>query len=329
MIVIPKEKPILDKLNTYYLHIDKLLEYCKREQGSGCIYFVNPTSTAVVFFDPDDMLNTVFASTAGNDIDGAPAYQKLLDSIDKETFQVAVYKIELNHIYNWVGLHQLNEVPFENQPVTSLDGLLKNMESQNLSGYIHAQIGEDAGLLLLQNGMIVCGSYSWGDGTQESDKKNLQLLIGKSKDSGGDFYVRGKVTSPDNFFDTENKIKSKIEKAPSSTIATLEELLDIFDRVVNAEAELDTDLDMLLKDKFIEKANFYSFLDPFAGEFTYNNNRIQFKGNATDEELTAGITECIRELADELGVLHILKKEITNWSTYLGEDIAHICKKFL
>lgn len=331
MIVIPKEKPTHNKLSTYYLNIEKFLEYCKREQGSGCVYFYTPVSKGVVFFDTDDILNTVYVNSSGKESEGETAYQKLLDSISKQTFQVAVYKINLNHIYSWVGLNQLNDVEAENySEISSLAELIKKMQSQELSGYIHAKVGEDDGLLLYQNGDFVCGSYSWGDGKLESDQKNLKLLTEKSNTSDGDFHIRGTLsTSPDKIFDAPNNIKSKIEQAPSSIIATLEELLDILGRVIDAETAVDSDFAILLKDKFVEKANDYVFLDPFAGEFKFDDQKITFTGKASDEELTKGVTECIRELADELGVMHIFKREIANWSTYLGDDIKKISKKFL
>ena len=129
----------------------------------------------------------------------------------------------------------------------SLKKLIEKMESKDLSGYIHAQIGEDEGLLLFQQGKYVCGSYSWGDGKLESDQKNLDLLIEKSNISGGDICVRGSLTSTDEIFDAADNIKSKIEKAPSSSIATLEELLDILARVVDAEDATDSEFSILLK----------------------------------------------------------------------------------
>ena len=219
MIVIPKEKPVHNNLNTYYLDIDKFLEHCKREQGSGCIYFYTPAAQGVVFFDTDDILNTVYVNSDGNVVDDDSAYQILLDSINKQTFQVDVYNIDLHHIYTWIGLHQLNEVEIKKQSdITSLDELIKRMQSQELSGYIQAKISDDEGLLLFQSGQFVCGSYSWGDGLLESDQINMQLLIEKSKKSGGDFLVKGTLTSSDKHFDVSDNNKLNIEKAPSSTI---------------------------------------------------------------------------------------------------------------
>lgn len=331
MIVIPKEKPVHNQLSTYYLHLDKFFEYSKREQSSGCLYFTATSTKGVVFFDTDEILNTVYVDgNNGESIDGGDAFTKLLDAVNEQTFQVAVYKIELNHIYSWVGLHKLNplddEFPLD---TSSLDKLVNQLQSLDFSGYIEAKIDKDEGLLIFQDGKFVCGSYSWGDGNPASDENNLKLLIEKSNGSTGNFIMKGTMSSEHEFFDAASKSESKIEKAPSTTIATLEELLDIFSRVVDEDVDIDTDFPILLKDKFVEKADRYSFLDPFANEFKFVDQKIKYTGNASDEELTKGVAECVRELADELGVLQLLKQEITTWSTYLGDDIKKISANFL
>ena len=71
----------------------------------------------------------------GNDIDGDSAYQKLLDAISKQTFQLDVYKIDLNQIYSWIDLHHLNEVVTEiNSDTISLEDLInKTNKSVNVT----------------------------------------------------------------------------------------------------------------------------------------------------------------------------------------------------
>ena len=330
MIVIPKEKPVHAQLNSYYLHFDKFLEFYKKELGSGCLHFTSPSATGVVFFDTDDILQTIYQDKNGKISLADEAFNILTTSAQEQNYQVDLYKIDLSHIYSWLNLH---EAPVLEKDIKSnsfsFDDLLQKLESQKLNGFVEVELEDEEGMLIYQEGQVTCGSYSWGDGTIETDQENFELLKEKIKNTSLVYQLYGTIASPEKFFDVDNNVKDKIDKAPSSTIATLEELLDIFERVINTEAELDIDFDMLLKDKFVKKADYYSFLDPFAGEFTYSRQRIKYTGSASEDELTTGITECVRELADELGVLHILKKEIANWSTYLGDDIAHISNKFL
>ena len=43
----------------------------------------------------------------------------------------------------------------------------------------------------------------------------------------------------------------------------------------------------------IEKAETFSFLDPFAGEFEYQDGVIRFSGTVGEKEFTRGILECL------------------------------------
>ena len=79
---------------------------------------------------------------------------------------------------------------------------------------------------------------------------------------------------------------------------------------------------MILKEKFVEKTDRYYFLDPFAAEFTYSDQKITFIGDATDNELVKGVVESVREIVSELGLLESLKTEIAPWSKKYEEMIT-------
>ena len=57
MVVVPKEKPVIRNLNTYYIDIRKLVEHYQGEIGSGGIFFKSAQSNAVLFFDQNEILN--------------------------------------------------------------------------------------------------------------------------------------------------------------------------------------------------------------------------------------------------------------------------------
>ena len=54
----------------------------------------------------------------------------------------------------------------------------------------------------------------------------------------------------------------------------------------------------------IEKAETFTFLDPFAGEFEYQDGVIKFSGEAGEKEFTKGILECLNT------TLVLLEKEL-------------------
>ena len=77
-----------------------------------------------------------------------------------------------------------------------------------------------------------------------------------------------------------------------------EELLNIFEKTVSSKRKMRADFVKILKKKFVENADKYAFLDPFAGEFEYADCRISFLGTATDQELIDGITKLVRQLVE-------------------------------
>jgi hypothetical protein len=55
------------------------------------------------------------------------------------------------------------------------------------------------------------------------------------------------------------------------------------------------------KKSLIEKAEAFSFLDPFAGEFEYRDGVIHFSGEVGEKEFTKGILECLNTTLILLG----------------------------
>ena len=57
MVVIPKQQPVLENLNAYYLKVRKLLEHFQGEIGSGGVYFKSHAAEGVIFFDQNELVN--------------------------------------------------------------------------------------------------------------------------------------------------------------------------------------------------------------------------------------------------------------------------------
>ena len=102
----------------------------------------------------------------------------------------------------------------------------------------------------------------------------------------------------------------------------LEALLVMLERIVSENKKIKADFGTLLKRKLVEKADSYSFLDPFIGEFEYSDQKISFTGNASDEEIASGLAASAKELAEELGILSQLKDNLTSWSKKYEKELA-------
>ena len=201
------------------------------------------------------------------------------------------------------------------------------MSSEKLTGYIDVSIGDgrEMGLIFLINGKIMGGSYSWGNGSTSSSKKDRDLLIQKTKELGGSFNVlRIALTSLEN----NNVPDTGQPKHPQRMIEMLAELLTLFEKVVDSKMKKRMDFQKLLKQKLVQHADRYTFLDPFAGEFEYIDQRIIFSGKASEAHLVDGVFTIVKEMALELGLLSTLIENLDSWSLKYTEDLARFDIRF-
>jgi hypothetical protein len=319
MAIIPREKPVIENLNSYYLVLEKLFEHYQGELGSGAIHFESSSAEGVVFFDKDDLLNGILKDKGG-EIQGKKAIERIIDVAGNNSFSINIYAIDPDKIYLWANLPDAKRI-YNNLSTefTDLEGLIKKMVSEKLTGYIDVSIndGNGDGLIFFNNGEIQGGSYSWGKGELSASKKNQELLIEKTKKSGGVFNV-SRISLSKTQATSESKETERNHS--SGVLVALEDLLGIFERVVISDKKIKDDFDALLKKKFVEKADKYSFLDPFAGEFEYSDHSIRFSGNASDKELVNALIESVEEIAGDLGILPLISDKLVPWSqTYAKE----------
>jgi hypothetical protein len=321
MVIIPREKPVLENMNIYYLNVPKLLEHYQGEIGSGGVYFKSHAAEGAIFFDKDDLLSGHFIDKK-DEISGGQAIKSLLNAGDKHNFNVTIYKIAEDEVYFWASIPTAEKIYKDlSTEFTDLEGLIKKMSSEKLTGYIDVSIGQgkEAGLIFIINGNILGGSYSWSNGKPTPNKENQQLLIRKTKEKGGMFNVCRIPIS-----------KLKVEKATESSHADdfetvlemLEELLIAFESVVASTKKIRVDFNKLLKQKFVENADKYSFLDPFAGELEYSKRQLSFVGDSSNKELANGIIDSVKEMAQGLGVLTKLGGELGPWAEKYAEELA-------
>jgi len=327
MLVIPKQQPVLENLNVYYLKVRKLLEHFQGEIGSGGVYFKSHAAEGVIFFDQNELVNGFFQDRDIK-ISGPEAIERLLEAGDNYNFTVNIYEIGAEEVYYWAGIPTAEKIYRDlSTEFTDLEGLIKKMSSEKLTGYIDVSIGDgkEMGLLFLINGKMMGGSYSWGNGSPSPSKKNRDLLVQKTKELGGSFSVcRIALTNPEK----NNAPDSEPPGHLPRVIEMLEELLAVFEKVVGSKKKKQMDFQKLLKQKFVQHADRFSFLDPFAGEFEYLDQRITFSGQTSDAHLVDGVFTIVKEMALELGLLSTLTENLDSWSLKYGEDLARFDIRF-
>ncbi|MBW1729481.1 MAG: hypothetical protein JRH08_03235 [Deltaproteobacteria bacterium] len=312
MLIVPKEKPVVEKLNSYYLHIKKLFEHYQGELGCGAIHFKSPFAEGVIYFDKDEMLNGFFRED-GNTMKGKEAVEHIVEAVDSYNFTISIHQIPAEYIYLWANVPDSEEV-YKNLSTefTELGGLVKKMKDEKLTGFINVIMrdGISGGMIFFNGGQVVGGSFSWRPPSAGDIEQGIEELIEKCKEAGATFYV-GKIIPQTERLSLEPQ--QVTQKNSWHVITALEELLGIFEEVVRSNGTPGKDFRTLLKKKFLSKANKYDFLDPFAGEFEYADRKITFVGEATDEDLARGVIESVKELAKELKVSPKLLEALGPW----------------
>jgi len=322
MVIIPREKPAIENLNIYYLDVKKLLEHYQGEIGSGGVYFKSHAAEAVIFFDKDDLLNAFFKEK-NLELFGTDAADRIINDGGNYNFTVNVYKIALDEVYFWSSIPTAEKIYKDlSTEFTDLEGLIRKMSSEKLTGYIDVAIGDgqEGGLIFIINGKIMGGSFTWNNGDPGPTKKNQDLLIRKSKQHGGTFNV---CRIPLSKMKKEGKPGASFAKPAQNILAMLAEFLLVFEKTVSERKKSKIDFSKLLKKKFVENAELYPFLDPFAGEFDYAGGRLVFTGSATDQELVEGVLNSVKQLAQETGLFAQLIENADAWSEKYSKQLEN------
>ena len=307
MIVIPREKPVLEKLNVYYLDIERLIEHYQGEIGSGGIFFKSSVAEGVIYFDKDEVLNGVFQEKQMQ-LQGRQAIDRLVKAGGRDNFRVDIYQLSAQEIYFWASIPGAEKIYKDlSTEFTDLGKLIAKMSSERLNGYIDVSIGDgkEMGMIFIVNGKIIGGSFSWDRNQSGDSRTNQALLIKKTRQSGATFNVcRISLMR----MKQEDKDAPVPGAASENVLSMVEEFLGIFENTVSANKKL------------MENAEKYAFLDPFAGEFDYSGRKISFSGTTGDQELLRGVIETVSDLARELGLMPSFVAGLSSWNeTYARE----------
>ena len=323
MVIIPREKPVIENLNIYYLDIRKLFEHFQGEIGSGGVFFKSHSAEGAIFFDEDELLNGYFQEK-DTMLTGNAAIDQLIQAESDYNYSVSIYRISQEEVYFWSSLPSAEKIYKDlSTDFTDLEGLIKKMSSEKLTGYIDVSIsdGMEGGLIFISNGEIIGGSYSWGGEKIKSSKNNLGILIDKTKKSGGIFNVSRIPIKGEKVADES---KEQVSDTSPDILAMLEEFLGVLETVASTGKDKGAGFSGILKKKFVEKAEEYDFLDPFVAEFEYSDRKIKYSGQAGEKELADGVITSAKELAEELGILTEVKNYMTSWAEKYEKKIEEL-----
>lgn len=328
MLVIPREKPTLGAMNSYYVQIPRLIEHFQGEVGCGALHFKSSSAVGIIFFDKDEVLNGCVAGRNGES-NGRDVIDQLIRSTESTNYVLSVYQVRAEDIYFWSTIPNANRIYQDlSTEFTDLEGLIKKMSAEALTGFIEVHIAQsqEGGLVLFNNGQICGGSYSWGRGDSLRNDQDLTRLVQLTKAHGGVFHVSRMQPVEDaaEVITDELEPEAPPNKPSLRILTAIEELMVIFERTASSVKHLDADFATLLNRKLVAKADLYPFLDPFAAEFIYADKKITFVGDTTDEELIRGILESITEIASEIRIETQFDSNLQTWAKKYKPEVENL-----
>lgn len=328
MIVIPRNMPVIEELNSFYLNVPRFIEHFSGEIPTGVIHFSSSKAEGVVFVDDHAILNGIFTDKSGT-LQGSEAVEYIISHAGENNLAVAVYEIEPEYVHYWSNLPNA-EIIHSNLSTefTDLKKLIIKMQSEKLTGYVEVNINgvNEKGAVFLNMGNISGSLFPWNQEKLTNSRQDMEKLLETSEQSGGEFNVYQVKLLDDNLSDTlDSSQETAPEKndAPEMSLAIIEELLGIFEKTVHAHNKGKSGFDSLLRRKFVEKADRYDFLDPFAAEFNFSGGKIEYSGKAGPDALARGIVDCIKEIAEEIDIYYPLLKAIVPWTEKYAAQIEN------
>jgi len=333
MIVIPKHMPVIKGLNSFYLNVARFIEHYSGEVATGAIHFLSGKTEGVVFIDDHAVLNGSFRNKSGK-LQGAQAVEHIIKHVGENSFSVAVYEIEPEYVHFWSNLPHA-EVIHSNLSTefTDLKKLIVKMQSEKLTGYVEVTLNDAAekGTVFLNMGNISGSLFPWNRKKLIDSRQDMEKLIDISKKTGGQFNVYQVELIENDMSDTLNTSSETAPvqaNTPAMSIAIIEELLTIFEKTFQTSKKGKVDFRTLLRRKFVEKADVYDFLDPFAAEFQYADGKIEYNGEADTDIVARGIVDCVKEIAEEIDIYHPLLKAIVPWTKKHADKIEKVNVRF-
>jgi hypothetical protein len=309
-MILPKGKVVHENMNTSYTNLSELLMDLKANTFTGYLQMSFLNYEGVLFVDGGNLINA-YQNAEGKAETGHDAFSGVMEKARERDGTINAYGLSSEMVVALAGLIK-NEPVHEglDSDLTSMDKLIEKMGAEKLTGFIEVTLpgGKGTGIVLMQEGDVLDAFLSDAAGAVKSGKEIIPGLAENSA-SGGMFNVyRADVTGA---FAESTEILESFE---------IEDLLEVMHEIivkvkVAADAAAGEDVfDTVFGQELVDKADKYSFLDPFAGEFEYRNGKIEYEGKASLKEFVKAVSESLVGTVDKIGETYSKEK--------LSENVA-------
>lgn len=188
-MLIPREKPYLEGLNSYYLHLEKFIEHMQGEIGSGGVHCQSPRLDMMIYFNEYEVISSLLQEK-GNAAHFVPSHEIARNSFYSSSFSVKVFRLDANAIFFWAQMpaFQRAKAALKSTEIP-LPDLIFRLRQKQFSGFIDVRLVKknDGGILFFNEGDRVGGSYTWGEGGMSTSDEDYNSLISRVQLNEGVF----------------------------------------------------------------------------------------------------------------------------------------------
>jgi hypothetical protein len=310
-MLLPREKPFLSGLNSYYLDVEKFIQHLQGEIGTGCVYGSGADQELMVYFDESDIVRSL-TQNKGEHALASEQLDHVFSALTQRSFQVAVYYLDQDSIFFWGQLPAFRRAKSSlSSARVSLPDLAFRLNQKKFSGFIEVDVKgrSDCAVLFFHQGQRRGGSYYWGVGGLSPSDDDYNTLLAMIQKSGGE-YSLGYFTSdpvaaaptalPQNMTEQELVQSEPIEESRLLTDIdrAVNEFLALFREAASSKSDLDPLLELKLK--FIDFVTIYPVLDPYGQVCVlHQDGSVTFADDNAAKAGAEGIVDCVWIVVEE------------------------------
>ena len=334
-MLLPKEKPFLSDLNSYYLQIDKFIEHLQGEIGSGCIYCKSADQELLVYFEESEIVRGVTQNN-GEHAQVSLSIDPVLQVLLEKSFLVTVYYLDASSIFFWGQMPSFKRAKSSlSSSKITLPDLIFRLSQKMFSGFIDIEIEdrEDCAILFFYEGQRRGGSYSWGEGGLSPADDDYNRLLGilqsniatyKIGHFTTDLTAAPEQTQSDTVLQENQGISEKEQAGhpadeENSTVyfsdlnSAINEFMGIFVQVVGKKIKTDPLIELKLK--FIDFITEYPILDPYNNFYNLaDDGAVTFTDQAPKNEIAAGLVDCAWMVVEDYKLQKKFRVLLKKWS---------------
>ena len=188
-MLVPREQPHLQGLNSYYLQLERFITHLQGEIGSGGLHCSAHNLEMLIYFNESEVISSL-VQRRGEKALFSPSYEIARSFFYEASYAVRVFRLDDHAVFFWAQMppFQRARSAFKSSEIP-LPDLVFRLGRKHFSGFIDVQLESrpESGLLFFHEGKRIGGSYSWGSGGLTLANEDYTTLLARVQSNGAVF----------------------------------------------------------------------------------------------------------------------------------------------